>query len=67
MHGAIEGRRRVVVYIEDNGANLAFMADLLTDFDRVDLLTMSCSGVGLLPCAEGAPSLEPGRRVAPNG
>jgi PAS domain S-box-containing protein len=41
------GRRRLVIYIEDNPANLAFMQDLLGELDHVDLVTASTGELGL--------------------
>jgi PAS domain S-box-containing protein len=42
-----EGPRNVVVYIEDNPSNIAFMEDLLADFERVQLLTAPTAEIGL--------------------
>lgn len=42
-----EGPRYLVVYIEDNPSNIAFMEDLLGDFDRVSLLTAPTAEIGL--------------------
>jgi CheY-like chemotaxis protein len=39
--------RSLIVYVEDNASNLAFMADLLTDFERVDLLTAPTAELGI--------------------
>jgi PAS domain S-box-containing protein len=41
------GPRRLVIYIEDNPANLAFMQDLLGELDHVDLVTASTGELGL--------------------
>lgn len=42
-----EGKRHTVVYIEDNPSNIAFMEDLLSDFDHVDLLTAPTAEIGI--------------------
>jgi PAS domain S-box-containing protein len=42
-----EGPHYVVVYVEDNPSNIAFMEDLLADFDRVQLLTAPTAEIGL--------------------
>jgi len=39
--------RYVVVYIEDNPSNIAFMEDLLTDFEHVELLTAPTAEIGI--------------------
>lgn len=41
-----DGSRYVVVYIEDNPSNIAFMEDLLADFERVELLTAPTAEIG---------------------
>jgi signal transduction histidine kinase len=41
------GRRYLVVYIEDNPSNIAFMQDLIADFDRVDLITAPTAEIGI--------------------
>ena len=41
------GPRYVVVYIEDNPSNIAFMEDLIADFDRVDLVTAPTAEIGI--------------------
>jgi PAS domain S-box-containing protein len=38
---------RTVLYVEDNPANVAFMRDLLTAFDGIELLTAPTAEVGL--------------------
>jgi PAS domain S-box-containing protein len=38
---------RLVLYVEDNPANVAFMRDLLRDFDRLELLTAPTAEMGL--------------------
>jgi PAS domain S-box-containing protein len=42
-----EGPRYVIVYIEDNPSNIAFMEDLLADFERVELLTAPTAEIGI--------------------
>jgi PAS domain S-box-containing protein len=44
---ADDGRRYLVVYIEDNPSNIAFMEDVLTDFGKVDLLTAPTAEIGI--------------------
>ncbi len=39
--------RFLVVYIEDNPSNIAFMEDLLGDYDRVELVTAPTAEIGL--------------------
>jgi CheY-like chemotaxis protein len=41
------GPRYSIVYIEDNPSNIAFMNDLVTDFDRVDLVTAPTAEIGI--------------------
>jgi PAS domain S-box-containing protein len=36
-----------VVYIEDNPSNIAFMEDLITDFERVELVTAPTAEIGI--------------------
>jgi PAS domain S-box-containing protein len=42
-----DGRRYVIVYVEDNPSNIAFMEDLLADFDSVSLLTAPTAEIGI--------------------
>jgi PAS domain S-box-containing protein len=42
-----EGPRYVIVYVEDNPSNIAFMEDLLADFERVELITAPTAEIGL--------------------
>ncbi|MET0413098.1 MAG: ATP-binding protein, partial [Polyangiaceae bacterium] len=42
-----DGRRYLVVYIEDNPSNIAFMEDLLADFGRIELLTAPTAEIGI--------------------
>ncbi len=41
------GPRYLVVYVEDNPSNIAFMEDLLADFERVQLLTAPTAEIGI--------------------
>jgi signal transduction histidine kinase len=41
------GPRYLVVYVEDNPSNIAFMEDLLADFERVQLLTAPTGEMGI--------------------
>jgi CheY-like chemotaxis protein len=43
----LDGPRYLVVYIEDNPSNIAFMQDLLADFERVELLTAPTAEIGI--------------------
>lgn len=42
-----EGPRYVIVYVEDNPSNIAFMTDLLADFERVELITAPTAEIGI--------------------
>ena len=42
-----QGPRYVIVYVEDNPSNIAFMKDLLADFERVELLTAPTAEIGI--------------------
>jgi PAS domain S-box-containing protein len=46
LTGAV-GPRYVIVYIEDNPSNIAFMEDLLADFERVELITAPTAEIGI--------------------
>ncbi|MBN8610580.1 MAG: PAS domain S-box protein [Deltaproteobacteria bacterium] len=41
------GERHLVVYIEDNPSNIAFMEDLMSDFERVELITAPTAELGI--------------------
>ena len=41
------GPRYLVIYIEDNPSNIAFMTDLISDFERVELLTAPTAEIGI--------------------
>lgn len=41
------GKQFSIVYIEDNPSNIAFMEDLVTDFERVDLVTAPTAEIGI--------------------
>jgi CheY-like chemotaxis protein len=42
-----DGPRYLIVYVEDNPSNIAFMQDLLTDFERVELITSPTAEIGI--------------------
>lgn len=42
-----EGPLYVIVYVEDNPSNIAFMTDLLGDFERVELITAPTAEIGI--------------------
>ena len=42
-----EGQRYTIVYIEDNPSNIAFMQELVSELDRVNLLTVPTAEVGI--------------------
>jgi PAS domain S-box-containing protein len=44
---AAQGRRYLIVYIEDNPSNIAFMEDLIADYERVDLITAPTAEIGI--------------------
>jgi PAS domain S-box-containing protein len=44
---ALSGRRYLVVYVEDNPSNIAFMEDLITDFESVELITAPTAEIGI--------------------
>jgi PAS domain S-box-containing protein len=46
LSGAPE-RSYLLVYIEDNPSNIAFMEDLIADFHRVDLITAPTAEIGI--------------------
>ncbi|HTM45667.1 MAG TPA: ATP-binding protein, partial [Polyangiaceae bacterium] len=41
------GSRHLIVYVEDNPSNIAFMEDLVADFERVDLLVAPTAEIGI--------------------
>jgi PAS domain S-box-containing protein len=43
----VHGQRYLVVYIEDNPSNIAFMEDLIGDFESVELLTAPTAEIGI--------------------
>ncbi len=43
----VEGPRHVVLYVEDNPSNIAFMRALVADFDRVELVTAHTAEIGI--------------------
>ncbi len=42
-----EGRRFKIVYVEDNPSNIAFMEDLIADFERIELTCAPTAEIGL--------------------
>ncbi|HWO12891.1 MAG TPA: ATP-binding protein, partial [Polyangiaceae bacterium] len=42
-----DGQHYLIVYIEDNPSNIAFMEDLLADFERVELVTAPTAEIGI--------------------
>jgi PAS domain S-box-containing protein len=42
-----EGPRYTVLYVEDNPSNIAFMQELVTDLDRVELITAPNAEIGI--------------------
>lgn len=44
---ALAGERQLIVYIEDNPSNIAFMEDLIADFALVDLITAPTAEIGI--------------------
>jgi PAS domain S-box-containing protein len=51
------GPREVVVYIEDNPSNIAFMKELLSDFASIELLTAPTAEIGLELCRAHRPAI----------
>jgi len=51
------GREHVVLYVEDNPANVAFMRDLIGTFDNLDLLVAPTGEIGLEVAREQLPAL----------
>ena len=44
---ATTGPRFCIVYVEDNPSNIAFMSDLLSDLERIELLTAPTAEIGI--------------------
>jgi len=44
---ATTGERFLIIYIEDNPSNIAFMVDLLGELNRVDLITAPTAEIGI--------------------
>lgn len=53
----LEGAMYTVVYIEDNPSNIAFMRDLLEDFERINLIAIPTAEVGIEVVREQRPDL----------
>jgi CheY-like chemotaxis protein len=54
---ALESMRRVVLYVEDNPANVAFMRDLIGTFEYLELLVASTGEIGVELAGEQQPAL----------
>jgi CheY-like chemotaxis protein len=52
-----DGPRCLIVYIEDNPSNIAFMEDLIHDFERVDLVTAPTAEIGIEIVRERRPNV----------
>ncbi len=55
--GGLEGSMYTVVYIEDNPSNIAFMRDLLEEFERINLIAVPTAEVGIDVVREQRPDL----------
>jgi len=44
---ATDGARHLVVYVEDNPSNIAFMRDLIEDLPGIELITAPTAEIGL--------------------
>lgn len=53
---SVEGRR-LVLYVEDNPANVTFMEDLMSTFDNIDLLTAPTAEAGVELARERPPAV----------
>jgi PAS domain S-box-containing protein len=53
----VRSGRRLVLYVEDNPANVLFMQDLLSDFDSIDLVVASSAEAGLRIALEKQPAI----------
>ena len=51
------GSKYLVVYVEDNPANIAFMEEFLSDFERIELLTAPTAELGIELCRAHRPAL----------
>jgi PAS domain S-box-containing protein len=51
------GPRRVVVYVEDNPSNIAFMRALLGDYESIELMTAPTAEIGLELCRAHRPAV----------
>ncbi|HEY0467002.1 MAG TPA: response regulator [Polyangiaceae bacterium] len=54
---SLAGPSYKVVYIEDNPSNIAFMRDLLEDFERINLIAIPTAEVGIEVVREQLPDL----------
>jgi CheY-like chemotaxis protein len=57
VSGGRDKARHLVVYIEDNLANIALMQDLLGDLERVDLIVAPTAEIGLEVVAKRRPDV----------
>ncbi len=51
------GSKYLVVYVEDNPANIAFMQEFMSDFERIELLTAVTAEEGIELCRTHQPAL----------
>jgi PAS domain S-box-containing protein len=51
------GPKRTIVYVEDNPSNIAFMRELLGDFESIELLTAPTAEIGLELCRARRPAI----------
>ena len=49
--------RRLILYIEDNPANVTFMMDLVSTFENIDLLTAPTAEIGVELACERHPEV----------
>jgi CheY-like chemotaxis protein len=52
-----DGVRHLVLYVEDNPSNIAFMEDLLSDFEGVELITAPTAEIGIELARARAPEV----------
>jgi PAS domain S-box-containing protein len=51
------GPKKTIVYVEDNPSNIAFMRELLGDFDSIELMTAPTAEIGLELCRAHRPAI----------
>jgi CheY-like chemotaxis protein len=54
---SVSGARYTIVYIEDNPSNIAFMRDVLEDFERINLVAIPSAEVGIEVVRDRRPDL----------